>query len=117
MCIRDSKDDILKQLKANKSILKFIDKKIKLISGAFLPFDENLKWNSTKVSLIELSYGIWSSKACNADVLTISRALGTLFNIDTTDCYRIFTDIKERKIEPTKFIKKMDQSLLEYIKS
>lgn len=111
------KDDILTQVKASKAILKFLDRKIKFMQGALLPFDESLKWNATKVSLIELCYGIWCTNACDADILTISKALGTLFNVNTEDAYRAFTDIKARKIEPTKFIRKMDKSLLNYIKN
>lgn len=111
------KDEILTQLKANKAIMKFLDNKIRFMEGAFLPFDTTLKWTGTKVSLIELCYGIWCTKSCEADIGTISKALGTLFNIETEDCHRIFTDIKSRKIEQTKFIQKMDKSLQMYIEN
>lgn len=111
------KDDVLAQLKANKAILLFLDNKIKFMQGAFLPFESSLKWTGSKVSLVELSYGIWCTKSCEADILTISKALGTLFNVDTEDCHRIFTDIKSRKIDKTKFIRQMDKSLLMYIEN
>jgi len=73
-----------------------------------------LFWTANKTDLIELIYALHSSGAVNsgtADIKEMASAREQLFNIELGDYYRTFLEIRSRKINQTKFIDKLKESL------
>ncbi|QNM85859.1 RteC domain-containing protein [Polaribacter pectinis] len=73
-----------------------------------------LFWTGNKTDLIELIYALHSSGSINsgtADIKEMASACEQMFNIDLGDYYRTFLEIRSRKINQTKFIDKLKQSL------
>lgn len=73
-----------------------------------------LFWTGNKTDLIELIYALHSSGSVNsgtADIKEMASACEQMFNIDLGDYYRTFLEIRSRKINQTKFIDKLKQSL------
>lgn len=79
-----------------------------------------LNWTGTKTDLIELIYALHSSGVINngnVDIKDIATALEESFNIDLGNYYHSFVELRTRKINQTKFIDKLKESFLSYIKS
>ncbi|WDF67043.1 RteC domain-containing protein [Sphingobacterium oryzagri] len=78
-------------------------------------------WIGDKVELVELAYGFFYSKRINGGDIEISEIiqwLETSFNIDLSQAYRIFTDIKRRKRTSfTKFLDEMGECVRSQITS
>lgn len=75
----------------------------------------DLKWTGNKVSLIELGYSLSATKLVNngnAELKEIMLALEIIFNIDLTDFYRAYTDIRGRKKDRTKYLNYMIDCLI-----
>jgi len=73
-----------------------------------------LQWTDSKTSLVELIYAIKHTGCINNGAITVNEltvVFESLFNIDLTDSYRAYKNIKERQ-QPTKFIEKMKTALL-----
>ncbi len=76
---------------------------------------EKISWNDSKTSLVEIIYGIYLSNAIDktkTDIKSITKAFETIFNIDLSDIYRIFNELKNRKINRTKFIDAIKENLV-----
>lgn len=74
-----------------------------------------LFWTANKTDLIELIYALQSSGAINsgtADIKEMAIACERLFNIELGDYYRTYLEIRSRKINQTKFIDKLKESLV-----
>ncbi|ASE60681.1 tetracycline regulation of excision, RteC [Chryseobacterium indologenes] len=91
-----------------------INQKNKLVDGTIL------NWTSSKVALIELVYALHAYHAYdngNVDIKVITKIFEKTFNIDLGEFYHTYMEIKNRKINRTKFldelrdclIKKMDE--------
>ena len=73
-----------------------------------------LFWTGNKTDLIELIYALHSSGSINsgtADIKELASVFEQVFNIELGDYYRTFLEIKSRKINQTKFIDKIKESL------
>ena len=73
-----------------------------------------LFWTGNKTDLIELIYALHSSGSVNsgtADIKEMASACEQMFNIDLGDYYRTFLEIRSRKINQTKYIDKLKDSL------
>ena len=73
-----------------------------------------LFWTDNKTDLIELIYALHSSGAINSgtvDIKELASSFEQMFNIELGDYYRTFLEIKSRKINQTKFIDKIKDSL------
>ena len=84
------------------------------------PFQKQSKlfWTGNKTDLIELIYALHSSGVINsgtADIKEMASACEQIFNIDLGDYYRTFLEIRSRKINQTKFIDKLKESLIKRI--
>lgn len=90
-------------------------------------FDDNnkalktsLQWTASKTDLVELIYALKVSGAINTGNINTKELVdifSTLFNIKFSKHYKIYSDIKNRSTERTKFLKKLledFQSKLEY---
>lgn len=74
-----------------------------------------LFWTGNKTDLIELIYALHSSGAINsgtADIKELASVCELIFNVSLGDYYRTFLEIRSRKINQTKFIDKLKDSLL-----
>lgn len=73
-----------------------------------------LKWSESKTSLVELIYALHSVGALNngqTDLKTITEVLQTTFQIELGDHYKIYHDLKARKIHRTKFLNNLIETL------
>jgi hypothetical protein len=78
--------------------------------------DNNLivQWTASKTALVELIYALQAEGVFNngkADIKTIVSFFETLLNINLSECYRLFHQIKMRKIERTKFLDSLKWTL------
>lgn len=73
-----------------------------------------LKWTESKTSLVELIYALHSASALNngqTDLKTITEVLQDLFQIELGDHYKIYHELKSRKIQRTKFLNNLTETL------
>jgi hypothetical protein len=73
-----------------------------------------LKWTESKTALVELIYALHSAGALNngqTDLKTITEVLQTTFQIELGDHYKIYHDLKSRKIHRTKFLNNLIETL------
>lgn len=73
-----------------------------------------LFWTGNKTDLIELIYALHTSGVINsgaADIKEVASVCEQMFNISLGDYYRTFLEIRSRKINQTKFIDKLKESL------
>lgn len=78
-----------------------------------------LFWTANKTDLIELIYALHSSGAINsgtADIKEVAVTYERIFNIDLGDFYRAFLEIRSRKINQTKFLDNLKESLIKRMK-
>ena len=103
---------------------KEINKLKNITSGVFNDtekFDSvELSWTASKTDLVELIYALKVSKSINSgnvNTKELTTLLSNVFNIDITNVYKTFSEIKNRNQERTKFLNKLTFSLgekLEY---
>lgn len=78
-----------------------------------------LFWTANKTDLIELIYALHSSGAINsgtADIKEVAVTCERIFNIDLGDFYRTFLEVRSRKINQTKFLDNLKESLIKRMK-
>jgi RteC protein len=74
-----------------------------------------LFWTGNKTDLIELIYALQSSGAINsgtADIKELATLFEQIFNIDLGNYYHTFIEIRARKGSRTKFLDRLQESLL-----
>jgi len=77
-----------------------------------------LFWTGSKTDLIELIYALHGSGAINSGTAGIKELASTceqMFNIELGNYYHTFIEIRSRKVNSTKFIDKLNESLLRRI--
>ena len=75
----------------------------------------HLQWTTSKTSLIELIYGLYSKGVFNngnADIKAIAQKFEQTFDIKLGNFYQSYLELRNRKINPTKFIDSIRESLL-----
>lgn len=75
----------------------------------------NLNWTGSKTALIELIYALHSQAVLdngNADIKVIAKTFERAFNVDLGDFYHTFMELKSRKINRTKFLDTLKESLI-----
>lgn len=77
--------------------------------------NSNLHWTAKKIDLIELIYALHQAKVFDngqADIKEITKVFEKAFQIDLGEnITRSFIDIKNRKSEPTRFLKQLQSEL------
>lgn len=79
-----------------------------------------LNWTGNKTDLIELIYALYSSGVINnsnTEIKTIATALQEVLNVDLGNYYHSFVEMRTRKINQTKFLDKLKESLINYIQT
>lgn len=74
-----------------------------------------LNWTASKTALIELIYALHAQDVFengNADIKLIAKSFESFCNIDLVDFYRTYLELKNRKLNRTKFLNTMHESLL-----
>ncbi|HAO06106.1 MAG TPA: tetracycline regulation of excision, RteC [Chryseobacterium sp.] len=103
----------ISKILANERLVEFIEAKIRSLNddleqlsnkkGHLIP----MHWSFGKSALVELIYALDSIGALdngNAQLKNIAYNFSLLFQTDLKDIYRIYSQLKLRKIEKTKFI-------------
>ena len=76
---------------------------------------ERLGWTASKTDLIELIYALQASgaiKSGTAGIKEMACACEDIFELKLGNVYRTFLEIRERKIDQTKFIDRLKATLL-----
>jgi len=76
---------------------------------------ERLGWTASKTDLIELIYALQASgaiKSGTAGIKEMASACEDIFELKLGNVYRTFLEIRERKIDQTKFIDRLKSTLL-----
>ena len=76
---------------------------------------ERLGWTASKTDLIELIYALQASgaiKSGTAGIKEMACACEDIFEVKLGNVYRTFLEIRERKIDQTKFIDRLKATLL-----
>lgn len=105
---------------ANEELSNYITKEITNLQNSMArrlnPYHKsNLEWTNSKTALIELIYGLHSSRVFNsgnADLKSITTFFEQNFNIDLGDIYRAYIDLKKRK-NKSQFLDNMIDNLLQ----
>lgn len=74
-----------------------------------------LFWTGNKTELIELIYALHSSGAINsgtADIKEMASLFEQVFNVDLGNYYHTFIEIRARKGSKTKFLDRLQETLL-----
>jgi hypothetical protein len=90
-----------------KSILAKLDLHQDLSGGEKSLNNANINWTGSKVALVELLYALQSAGSCNngnIDLKQLASHLENLFNIDLGNYYRVFQEMRIRKINRTTFL-------------
>lgn len=114
-----SHDYITAKIFAHKLLISRLRKelfKLKNTSrlNTFLTTTSPLQWTANKVDLIELIYALHAVNSINngqVEIKDIASIVQEVFNVELGDYYRTFIEIRSRKINPTKFLDNLKQSL------
>lgn len=106
------------QIKAYEMLRHHLKKKIKAFAGktkvSVAKTNNPLRWTTSKVDLIELTYALHAAGVFNngrADIKEIAECLQRVFDVDLGQYNRVFYDIRARKINKTKFLDALKDGL------
>ena len=97
-----------------KSKLAKLEIQSDLSNGQKYPTESNVNWTASKVSLVELLYALQSVGSCNngnIDLKRLATHFENLFNIDLGNYYRVFQEMRIRKINRTTFLDQLKDKL------
>lgn len=78
-------------------------------------FELKDKWTDKKSALVELIYAIHTVESVNSgniELKALAISFGRIFNIDLSDLYHIFSEIRSRKIDRTAYINRLINALI-----
>jgi hypothetical protein len=99
-----------------KSMLAKLNIHQDLSGGEKLLNSANINWTGSKVALVELLYALQSAGSCNngnIDLKQLASHLENLFNIDLGNYYRVFQEMRIRKINRTTFLDHLKDRLVQ----
>lgn len=105
-------DHTFSTIMANEMLINYITEELQKLDS---PEDLNdartvssLYWTGNKIDAVEMIYALYFSKAVNGGKVTIrelAEVFGQFFNMDLkNDVYRFYAEIRQRKINQTKFL-------------
>lgn len=100
----------ISELRSLRNLTQTKPNKINTLSNG-----ERLDWTASKTDLIELIYALHASgaiKSGTAGIKEMASACEEIFELKLGNVYRTFLEIRERKIEQTKFIDRLKATLL-----
>lgn len=118
-----SHDYKVAKIMANDLVQCYIEDQLHSVNKLLLikqPFEDGLNWTGSKAALIELIYSLHAHGDFDngaVDIRLIAEYFETVFNVDLGNFYHTYLEIKNRKINRTKFLdalrdalnKKMDE--------
>lgn len=118
-----SKDGRLAELLANELLLKYVDKLLspppmRETSIACPPPSSSLKCTATIANIVELGYALYASgffNRGNASIKEIMDFLSNALQVNLHKYYDTFVQIREGKINPTKYLDELKNNLAKYI--
>ncbi|GAC1312132.1 MAG: RteC domain-containing protein [Mucilaginibacter sp.] len=121
-----NQDYLFARFRANGMLQDFLIKKVTLLENAAAEelagkvlTRRKRRWTGDKINLIEIAYGIYFTGQMNdgkADIKEIIAWLETSLNIDLSQAYRMFLDIRRRKTTSyTKFLECMCAGIAQHI--
>lgn len=72
------------------------------------------QWTDKKTALTEIIYGIYEEKSINSgniEIKALATILGRIFNVDLSDIYHIYLEIRSRKTNRTEFLNRLIKAL------
>ncbi len=99
-----------------KSMLAKLDIHQDLSGGEKSLTMANVNWTGSKVALVELLYALQSAGSCNngnIDLKQLASHLENLFNIDLGNYYRVFQEMRIRRISRTTFLDHLKERLVQ----
>lgn len=99
-----------------KSTLAKLEIQQDLSGGQKLPSQTNVNWTASKVSLVELLYALQSTGSCNngtIDLKQLANHFEKIFNVDLGNYYRVFQEMRIRKINRTTFLDQLKERLIQ----
>ncbi|MCT4646840.1 MAG: RteC domain-containing protein [Carboxylicivirga sp.] len=76
---------------------------------------KGFQWTESKAALVELIYALYYSNALtpeNGSIKELAKVFEFLFNVKLGEIYHIFHELKNRKLEPAKFIDSLKSAFL-----
>jgi hypothetical protein len=117
------KDHTFTIIRANNLLLEYLNQEIIRLENPEHPNHPmtlaHLAWTGHNTDLVELIYALISARAINngkISIIGLARLFGSIFNVDIEkDLYGYYTEIKQRKIDQTKFLEYLKSSLQQRI--
>ncbi|MEJ4088662.1 MULTISPECIES: RteC domain-containing protein [Flavobacteriaceae] len=114
------RDMLLGRFKAYNSLVVYLDKRMSCIknnSNGKTLYDtptEKIPWPFSNMDWAELIYALWFTglRQKGLSIIQVSQKLQEIFDRESTDIYKSFGDMKNRKHSRTIFLDKMATSLL-----
>ena len=106
-----------------KNELSRIKKNDDSLNSPFSHFNNQkskLKWTDSKTALVELGYALHANGSVNngnTDIKSVMNTLQEVFQIELGDHYKIYYEIKSRKIIRSKYLSQLIESLNNKIES
>lgn len=121
-CVDDgfstSHDFILAKFFAHNLLIERLSNELKVLenpkANSGVQISTQLQWTGNQIDLIELGYALHSVGAINngnIDIKVLIHNLAQIVNIEVKEIYRVFHQIHSRKINQTKFLDLMKNSL------
>jgi len=114
-----SHDLLLAKIIANKNLIVYLEARFKNIgrlNGAKVKSPvKTFQWTAPKAAMVELIYALDDYKAINngkSSLQEIATVFQYVFNVDLGDFYKIYFEIKTRKISRTKFLDDLSRGLI-----
>lgn len=113
-----SRDMLLGKVSANKKLIVYLKKRLAQPEQNSLngySTHKPLKWTASKTGLTELIYALHSNRVLNNGNVEIKEIVATLQKViqfDLGDFYKIYSEIKSRKISRTKFLDDLSAGLI-----
>lgn len=123
---RKKRDDRLRA--TLKQFLVYIELELELLHEQKTPQNQKpdptvgipLTWTSSKSNLVELIYALYVARWINngqIEISELSEQISRIFNIELTNLYSIFRDIRARKSNTLKGLEQLAEALMDYIKN
>jgi len=72
------------------------------------------KWTDKKTALTEIIYGLYEEKSINSgniEIKALAKIFGKIFNVDLSDIYHIYLEIRSRKTNRTEYLNRLIKAL------
>ncbi len=114
------RDMLLGKVKANKMLVQYLQERLEQPKNGHINSHHNganksLKWTASKTGLTELIYALHCNRVINngnVEIKEIVASLQKVIQFDLGDFYKIYSEIKSRKISRTKFLDDLSAGLI-----